>query len=31
MRLKALGIGDELACEVEVKAADMNKLQAVIY
>ena len=31
VRLKASNIGGKLACEVKVKAADMNNLQAVIY
>ena len=30
MRLKALDIEGKLACEVKVRAADMNNLQAVI-
>ena len=31
MRLKASNIEGKLACEVKVKVADMNNLQAVIY
>ena len=31
VRLKASHIGGRLVCEVKVKAADMNKPQAMIY